>query len=96
MFIKTRGFTMSKPMLVKDKLTRLRASAAMLGLTFKDQKKYVNGRRAYCLVDRCTGEVLHSDYTVDTAIDALVGKQWRKYHKGANNHEKTNSAAISG
>lgn len=55
-----------------DKLKKLRARAAELGMTFKRQHCYINGFQAYYVEDRTTGRMLSNNHTIESAWDSHV------------------------
>ena len=55
-----------------DKLKKLRARAAELGLTFKRQYSYINNQQAYFIEDRTTGKRLVENLTISGAWDQHV------------------------
>ena len=55
-----------------DKLKKLRARAAELGMTFKKQHCYINGFQAYYVEDRTTGWALSKNHTIESAWDSYI------------------------
>lgn len=52
-----------------EMLKTLRAAAKERGLTFKEQNAYINGKQAYIITKRKTGEVLSKNHTLQSAFD---------------------------
>ena len=48
----------------KQVLSETRAIAASLGLTFKEQKNYINGQKGYKVIHRKSGDLLSNNMTV--------------------------------
>ena len=58
----------------KEILSFVRAEARQLGLTFKQQQNYINGNKAYKVIDRKSGVLLASNMTLPMAYEnALAG-----------------------
>ena len=66
---------LTRPNLTQHNLTQalseVRAYAKTLGMTFKRQNATVNGKSAYMLISRKTGEVVAKNLTLSTAYDSL-------------------------
>ena len=52
-------------------LSEIRAYARNLGMTFKRQNATINGKAAYMLINRKTGEVLAKNFTLWTAYENM-------------------------
>ena len=52
-------------------LSEIRAYTRNLGMTFKRQNATINGKTAYMLTNRRTGEVLSKNFTLCTAYDNM-------------------------
>lgn len=52
-----------------EMLKSLRKDARNQGLTFKEQKAYINGQQAYMFVDRQSKEILSKNHTLQSAFD---------------------------
>ena len=81
------SIAMASLVLTKHKISYLRVAAKDLGLTFTDQKTYIDNQRAYCLVSRKTGDIVSKGYTVASALEAQTSGQWNKLSE-VNRHEK--------
>ena len=61
----------AQPLTTKELLAKLRTYAKTLGMTFKRQNATINGKVAYMLTNRKTGEVLAKNLTLSSAYDSM-------------------------
>jgi hypothetical protein len=80
----------------KVEIDRLRARAGSMGITIRTQRaKKPSDRRAYSLIDRATGKVLHDDVAGLIDLEArLVGITWDRQLARADTPPATSSASV--